>query len=104
VLPGAFAQAVADSVTVFELDVGHLDWVFGDAEARQIVQPVLSVLGGDSEALWSRFGETHRQLMTWFPDAEEFVFPGVAHGLQMQNPSGIAEGLATFFAHHPLTS
>ena len=33
-----------------------------EAEARRISQPTLSVLGGESDALWSRFGETHRLL------------------------------------------
>src|SRR5437660_559040 len=60
VLPGAFDQAVADAATVFEMDIGHLDWSFGAAEARRITQPVLSVLGGESAALWSRFGEVHQ--------------------------------------------
>ena len=60
-LPGAAAQAVADAETWFERELpGQLAWRFGEAEARRITQPVLSVLGADSDALWSRFGETHR--------------------------------------------
>ena len=101
-LPGAFARAVADAGTDFELDAGLLDWGFGEAEARRITQPVLSVLGGESEALWPRFGETHRLLLAWLPRAEASVLPGAAHGLQLQNPRGTAEALAAFFARHPL--
>jgi pimeloyl-ACP methyl ester carboxylesterase len=103
VLPGAFAQAVADAGTVYEMDVGHLDWRFGEAEARRITQPVLSVLGSESEALWSRFGETHRLLLAWLPMGEEFVLPGATHFLQVENPRGMAEALAAFFARHPLS-
>jgi hypothetical protein len=28
--------------------------------------PVLAVLGGESDKLWARFGETHRRLLTSF--------------------------------------
>lgn len=77
VLPGAFAQAVADAGTWFERELsGQLGWRFGEAEARRISQPTLSVLGGESDALWSRFGETHRQLLAWLPHADEFFLPG----------------------------
>ena len=50
--------------------------------ARRITQPVHAVLGGESDALWSRFGETHWLLPAWLSHAEGFVLPGAAHGLQ----------------------
>ena len=47
VLPGAFAQALADAGTWFEREAsGQLAWRFGEAEVRRISQPTLSVLGG----------------------------------------------------------
>ena len=102
-LPGAFAQAVADAATTFEGEVpALLDWRFGEAEARRVGQPVLSVLGGDSNALWSRFGETHRLLLAWLPHAEGFVLPGATHFLQLEDPRGMAEALAAFWARHQL--
>ena len=102
-LPGAFAQAVADAETWFEREVsGQLDWRFGEAEARRIDQPALSVLGGESDAIWPRFGETHRLLLAWLPHAEGFVLPAATHFLQLQNPRGMAEALATFLVRHPL--
>jgi len=101
VLPGAFDQAVADAGTWFECEAsGQLAWRFGEAEVRRISQPTLSVLGGESDALWSRFGETHRLLLGWLPHAEGFVLPGVTHFMQIQNPRGIAEALAAFWARH----
>jgi len=103
VLPGAVAQAVADASTWFEGEVpGVFDWRFGEAEARHITQPVLSVLGGESDALWDRFGEIHRLLLAWLPDAEGVVLPGTTHFLQVQEPRGTAAALATFFDRHSL--
>ncbi len=103
VLPGAFAQAVADAGTAFESDLpGLLDWTFGETEARRVTQPVLAVLGGESEALWPRFGETHRALLAGLPHAEGFTLPGATHFLQLENPQGMAQLLDAFFARHPL--
>jgi pimeloyl-ACP methyl ester carboxylesterase len=102
-LPGAFAQAVADAATSFEGEVpALLGWQFGEAEARRISQPALSVLGGNSDALWSRFGETHRLLLAWLPRAEGFVLPGTTHLMQLEDPRGMAEALAAFWARHRL--
>jgi pimeloyl-ACP methyl ester carboxylesterase len=101
VLPGAFDQAVADAETWFEREVsGQLGWRFGEAEARRISQPTLSVLGGESDAHWSRFGETHRLLLAWLTHAEGFVLPGATHFIQIENPQGMAEALAAFWARH----
>jgi pimeloyl-ACP methyl ester carboxylesterase len=102
-VPGAFHQAVADAGTWFEREIpGLREWTFGEAEIRRITQPVLAVLGGESDALWPRFGETHRLLLMGLPHAEGFVLPKAAHGLQMQNPKGMAEALAGFWARHPV--
>jgi hypothetical protein len=52
-VPGAIAQSVTDTETWFETELpAQLTWHFDTAEARQIAQPVLSVLGGESERLW----------------------------------------------------
>jgi len=105
VLPGAFAQAVADAETWFEREAsGQQGWHFGEAEVRRISQPTLSVLGGESDALWSRFGETHRLLLEWLPHAEEFILPGSTHFMQIENPRGMAEALAAFWSRHPLAT
>ncbi len=103
VLPGAFDQAVVDAATSFERDLpGWLDWSFGEADAKRITRPVLAVTGSESNALWARFGETHRLLLEWFSDVREFVLPGAAHGLHLDNPRGMADALADFWARHPL--
>jgi pimeloyl-ACP methyl ester carboxylesterase len=101
VLPGAFEQAVADSATSFAVDVpATLDSRFGEAEARQIMQPVLVVLGEKSVALHPRFTEAHRLLLEWLPSAEGFVLPHATHFLQMENPHAMAEALADFYTRH----
>jgi pimeloyl-ACP methyl ester carboxylesterase len=103
VLPGGFTQAIADAGNAFERDMPAVaEWEFTEADARRITQPVLAVLGSESEALWARFGETHRLLLRWLPRAEEFVLPGATHALQLQNPRGMAAALADFFARHPI--
>jgi pimeloyl-ACP methyl ester carboxylesterase len=82
-----------------------LDWQFGEAEARRIVQPTLAVLGGASDAMSPRFAETQRLLLTWLPRAEGFVLLGATHFMQLESAScrhGIAQALASFFARHPL--
>ncbi len=104
-LPGGFAQAVADAWATFELDIGLLDWHFGEAEARRITQPVLVVLGGGSVVLSPRFEETYRFLLDRLPHAEGFVLPGATHFLHLETQAaarGMAEALADFCARHPI--
>jgi pimeloyl-ACP methyl ester carboxylesterase len=103
VLPGAFTQAVDDAGTGFEQETpALLDWRFAEAEARRITQPVLAVLGGESEALWPRFGVTFRWLLSSLPHVEGFVLPGTTHLMQVEKPREIAEELVEFWKRHPL--
>ena len=102
-LPGAFEEAVTDSRATFEMDLPALRaWRFNEEEIQRITQPVLNVLGSESEALWPRFGEVYRLVLSWLPHAEGFVLPGAAHGLVMQNPRSMAEALANFWQRHPI--
>jgi pimeloyl-ACP methyl ester carboxylesterase len=103
VLPSAFAQAVADADTFFRMELPALQqWRFTPAEAGRITQPVLAVLGAESHTLWSGWVEGHHLVQAWWPQAEAFVLKGATHGLQIIDPTGMAEGLAGFFARHPL--
>jgi pimeloyl-ACP methyl ester carboxylesterase len=43
-------------------------------------------------------------LLSWLPNAEEFVLPSATHLLHLEDPKGMADGLAAFFARHPLTA
>ena len=103
ILPEAFAQAVADAETSFEHEFpALLEWQFGEAEILRIAVPTLSVLGGRSEAIWPRFGETHRLLLSHVPQVEGVEFPGATHFLQMEDPDGMVDILTQFWASYPV--
>lgn len=102
-LPSAFAEAVANADTLFRIEFPALqEWHFTEVEARRITQPVLSVLGADSHAVWPGFVEAHQLVQIWLPQAESFVLEAATHGLQIINPKGIADRLAAFFGRHRL--
>jgi pimeloyl-ACP methyl ester carboxylesterase len=99
-VPGAFAQAVDDADRFFGEELPALrEWAFGPAEAARIGQPVLAVLGAASGDVHRR---RHQLLLEWLPRAEPFVLPDAGHLLHVQNPRGMAEGLASFFGRHPI--
>jgi pimeloyl-ACP methyl ester carboxylesterase len=103
VLPGAFAQAVADADTFFRIELPALEqWSFTPEESGRITPPVLTVLGADSHTLWPGWIEVHQRVQAWLPQAEAFVLEGATHWLQIINPTGMAAGLADFFTRHPL--
>jgi len=78
-------------------------WSFREEEARRLIQPVLAVVGARSLELDPIWGERQQLLLDWLPNVEPFVVPDVTHLLQVENPRGVAEGLAAFFARHPIT-
>jgi pimeloyl-ACP methyl ester carboxylesterase len=101
-LPDAFDQAVADADTFFGQELLAVQqWSFTPDEASRITQPVLAVLGALSRSI---FRERRELLLTWLPNVEPFVLPDATHLLHVQNSRGMAEGLATFFARHPLSA
>jgi pimeloyl-ACP methyl ester carboxylesterase len=104
-LPGAFDRAVADAGTFFDQELpAVMAWPFGPAEAARVTQPVLAVLGGDSNLVSPVWGERQALLEAWLGDVEPFVLEGTTHLLHLQRPRAMAETLAGFFARHPLTS
>jgi 3-oxoadipate enol-lactonase len=104
-VPGAMDRAVADADTFFGQELPAVrEWTFGPDEARRIAKPSLVVLGARSQDVSPAFGQRHELLLTWLPQCEPFVLAGATHLLQVHNPIGMAEGLARFFARHPLQS
>jgi len=100
--PGAVAAAIADADTFFGVELPGLGaWPFGAADAMSIRQPVLSVLGTDTEPLWV---EIAALLRSWIPQLEECAIEGAGHLLQLQQPDAVAQGLAAFMARHPIAS
>jgi len=100
-LPGVFEQAVADADAFFAQELPALQrWSFTQEDASRITQPVLAVLGENTAPT---FPERLELLLSWLPNVEPFDLPDATHLLHLQNPQGMAEGLASFYARHPLT-
>ncbi len=100
-LPGGwFEQSVADLDTLFQVEGPSLaPWQFNAGLAGGISQPVLLVAGAKSHP--GRL-EDLKLLQQWIPQAEPLVLQGASHALQMQNPQGMAEALASFLTSHPM--
>ncbi len=99
-IPGGVALAIEDADNFFGSYLPALSaWQFGGKEAATISQPMLSVLGTQTERL---FAEGHDLLHTWFPQLEDCVIEDVGHLLQMQRPDPVARGVAEFFARHAM--
>ena len=98
-LPGAFDQAVADADTFFGQELPAIQrWVFGQAEAARIRQPVLLVMGGKSHEVSPVWQQRQDMLTGWLSHAEPFVLDGATHMLHLENARGLAERLGAFFA------
>ncbi|MGE5265302.1 MAG: alpha/beta fold hydrolase [Acidobacteriota bacterium] len=99
-VPGGVEQAVKDVDTFIREQPMIGEYQFGPKEAAAIHQPVLSVLGLRS----NQFMKEGRQLLhSWIPQTEDLDVNST-HLLQMQDPKGIARGLAESFARHPIMS
>ena len=102
-LPGAFDEAVAHADTFFGQELPAVrQWSFTREQAARITQPVLAVIGEKNKESSPIWNERQEILLTWLPKAEPFVLPGATHLLYLENPRGMAEGLAAFFARHPI--
>jgi pimeloyl-ACP methyl ester carboxylesterase len=99
-VPSAVSAAVRDADTFFGIELPALGaWTFGAAEARGISQPVLSVLGSETEPLWVEIAIV---LRSWLTRVEDCTIEGAGHLLQIQRPEAVAQGLADFFGRHPM--
>jgi pimeloyl-ACP methyl ester carboxylesterase len=102
-IPGGYAQAVADAATVFAVESPSLgEWRFTQEDARRITQPVLAVHGSESAKDWAGWPEVHARVQEWMPQAEPFVLAGANHALEEMDPRGVAEAMAAFLARHPI--
>ncbi len=103
-IPGGFDQGTRDAGTFLRHEIPSLmAWQFGQCEASRMSQPTLSVLGGENDTPSSRFTQVHQALLTWIPDAEGKILPGLTHFLHVQSPGGVAETLERFWSDHSLT-
>jgi pimeloyl-ACP methyl ester carboxylesterase len=101
-VPGSVAQAIQDADTFCGVDLPALSaWEFGSEDAAAVSQPVLSVLGADSERL---FVEGAALLRSWLPNVEDLTVEGVGHLLQIQRPEPVARRIAEFVGSHPIAT
>jgi 3-oxoadipate enol-lactonase len=104
-IPGAFAQVVADAGATFDVEMSSLgEWRLTREDAARISQPVLAVLGSESGKDWAGWDEIHARLQEWIPQTEPFVLAGSNHALEERDPRGVATAMAAFFARHPMPS
>jgi pimeloyl-ACP methyl ester carboxylesterase len=101
-LPGAFEQAVADADAFFAQELPALQqWPFTQEDATRITQPTLAIRGQNTAPT---FPERLQLLVSWLPNVEPFELPDATHLLHLQNPRGMGDALASFYARHPLTA
>jgi pimeloyl-ACP methyl ester carboxylesterase len=99
--PGYFERWEIDADTVFQSDMAALpSWQFTREDASRITQPVLNMMGANTQPY---FREIHETLRSWLPHAENYVLPNATHAMLQTNPNGAAERLASFFLSHQLT-
>jgi len=101
-IPGAVAQTIADADTFFGVELPALSaWTFGAEQAARVSQPVLSVVGSETEPLWVEVAD---RLRSWFGQVEECTIEGVGHLLHIQRSAPVASCLAAFFTRHAITA
>jgi pimeloyl-ACP methyl ester carboxylesterase len=101
-VPGGVAQATRDADTFFGVELPALGaWEFGPEQAATITQPILSVLGSDTERLWVEVAEV---LRSWIPQVDEVTINGVGHFLHMQSPQPVVRAVAAFLHRHPIVA
>jgi pimeloyl-ACP methyl ester carboxylesterase len=101
-IPGAVAAALADVDTFFGIELPALTrWAFDASSAAAVSQPVLSVLGTETQPLWVEIAELLRSHLPW---VEECRIEGVGHLLHIQRPEPVARGIAEFLARHAMST
>jgi pimeloyl-ACP methyl ester carboxylesterase len=100
VVPSAFGEALAEADLFFQAEMPAVQaFSFGPADAERVTQPVLNVLGAQSEP---RFVQGSELVQSWFPRAERLSVPAAGHLLMVQNAPALAQGVTAFFDRHPL--
>jgi len=95
---GYFERWVACADTLFQSDF-RVEWTFTKEDAARIKQPVLNVVGADTQPY---FREIYKRVGAWLPQAENVEVPDSNHCILQMNPGAAAQHLADFFARHPI--
>lgn len=97
-IPGAIDGAIRDAAAFFENDLLALgSWEL--ETGHPILQPVMYVL---SERPTDFFADGRRLIHEWLPHTEDLDLFNAGHLMQIDNPAGMAAGLAWFFSRHPM--
>jgi pimeloyl-ACP methyl ester carboxylesterase len=100
-VPGAVEQAIRDADTFFGIELPALtEWTFGREQAAAIHQPVLSVVGTETQPVWVEVAEFLRSAL---PQVEELTIDGVGHLLHIERPEPVARGMAEFLERNAMT-
>ena len=98
--PGVVEQSIKDADTFFGIELPSMAaWSLDPDRARAITQPVLSVLGADTEPLWVEVAAFLRANVS---QLEEATVDGVGHLLHLQRPDPVADAIANFLRDHPV--
>jgi pimeloyl-ACP methyl ester carboxylesterase len=93
-VPDARAQMRADAATFFDGDLpALLAWQIGDLVSG-VECPILYV-GGDASGPW--WEAVRKQVLDWFPEADDVLLGGADHGLAVTHAADIAVALQRFW-------
>lgn len=99
-VPGVVGQSVEDADTFFAIELPSLaEWCLSTEQAKAIEQPVLSLLGSETQPLWI---EVAAFLRSTVPHVDEARIDGVGHLLHIQRPDPVADAIASFVDRHPM--
>jgi pimeloyl-ACP methyl ester carboxylesterase len=99
-IPGVVARSIRDADTFFGIELPSLPVsTFGPEQAAIIHQPVLSVLGAETQPLWVEIAAFLRSSL---PHIEERTIDGVGHLLQIQRPEPVARAIAEFLGRNSM--
>jgi pimeloyl-ACP methyl ester carboxylesterase len=99
-IPGVVARSIRDADTFFGIELPSLPvWTFGPEQAAIIHQPVLSVLGAETQPLWVEIAAFLRSSL---PHIEERTIDGAGHLLQIQRPEPVARAIAEFLGRNSM--
>jgi pimeloyl-ACP methyl ester carboxylesterase len=103
VIPGALEAAAVDASTFFELEMPAIRefWnTFSREQTASIPHPILAAVGTISEL---PLREGHELIRKWFKQVEVLEITGGDHLFPVTRARDVAEGLAGFFARHPMS-
>ena len=99
-IPDVVTQSLKDVDTFFGVELPAFPaWTFGPEQAGAIHQPVLSVIGAQTQPLWEEIAAFLRSSL---PSVEERTIAEAGHLLQIQQPELVARAIGEFLGQHSM--